>query len=244
MLGHWKVLLLLCMCAFLCTSYSDDISQESLDENLMTAAVTTEEIPDSPPPTNSETLSTEHTPCADTHLPPQFGSTLKELCGPEEIYVRFTKSCAGNKRRSFESSTHPIVAVEVNVPATELPPAPKSRFNAYHASMGPFEMQWQPRVLSSLLDSLDLVHEKPFAPSFRKHLFVDYSSLPARPPRERPPGWVHSTVHFYVCDDRNGDGRCSDESGFDQLGMREISFRACHLPEVVVLEVSSCGKRR
>ncbi|MBI4402768.1 MAG: hypothetical protein HY537_01325 [Deltaproteobacteria bacterium] len=144
----------------------------------------------------------------------------------------------------FEEAKHPVLSFEAWIPvpvdnnhrcstcmvASPIylgPPTIYQPTKGYGTGPG---MQSAPTVL---LNSVDLTQVDMFGPKFNRHVMLAMDVIQ----REFPKEWKKMWVSAAVCDDRDGNGKCTDEK--IQLSVSNPSFKASTFPCALVMEVWS-----
>jgi len=151
------------------------------------------------------------------------------------------KRAAKESVLTFESSYHPLLAIEARIPRDPLNGNPRADHQSYSSRVAPASYAEDGARPSILMYSIDLLSEDLFGPHFNRVITLDYSKLPAVfGTGNFPKGWGKVLITVYACDDTNRDGKCSDEIMKEQITVRSPTFQACHFPSAVPVDVYSC----
>jgi len=161
-------------------------------------------------------------------------------CREEFVRIKLNPVCPrrGNlaDRLWYHQAAHPVLAVEARVSSEPLQDNLRSHFQPYLASVGPTKYALTQAVATRLMYTTELASEPLFGPRFPATIILDYTVLGNIPVRGPQKVWI--TV--YVCDDKNRDGKCSDESVSEQLSNLPVTHQACRFPSAVPVDVWHC----
>lgn len=170
---------------------------------------------------------------------------VNDICAEESFRIKLNPMCPNGAPASgftlFAEARRPIVSVEVRVSDTELEDNPRSQFPSHNSKRALAAFANNQARGSYVLYTIDLLQEDIFGPHFWREVKLDYSAIAGKAPdSSNPRGWNQPLVTVYVCDDRNGDGKCSDEELSRQISLRSSTHRACHLPSAIPVNVYHC----
>ncbi len=146
-------------------------------------------------------------------------------CDLSSFQVRFVPACPAAKDRDsmffYEEATFPRLSIETS---EHMPVEAESSpvMAAFGAALPPVG---RPNA-SALLQSVDLLSE---------NLFQSPSRMIAL--KQSVASGREGFVSFYVCNDSDGSGKCSDKKDSQQLSVHTMSFPRCHIPPVVQIRV-------
>lgn len=159
----------------------------------------------------------------------------------ETFHIRLNSIEAKPHQLSMDQAKFPILAIEAHVPGELMDRNPRSANKNYLAAIGPAFYQLFQKDITVPLKTIDLKEVDLLAPKAKSksEYSVNYSSLNFSGFQKKlaRSGWWKIWITFLVCDDTNGDNRCSDEEIENQLISHAPMFQACHLPDSVIINV-------
>ena len=131
----------------------------------------------------------------------------------------------------FEEAKNPILSVEASLPqnSCEAPKYASFGFTGY-----PQTKSSTPSVIKLLLKAYSLSMVNLFDGKYTAQL-TEFSVQELR--KKYPRHWRNALVNLAVCDDTNGNGKCSDELLKNQLSVNSAAFLADRIPYSMTLDV-------
>lgn len=160
---------------------------------------------------------------------PKEGCIRCGFCPPEEaLKIKFRRAARKGEGATFEKAQRPLFTLELRQEKA----APRRLL----AGIGPDTDSILPLGESRVVTSMEIKGMGLATPAHRWDVRFDLATLAARCERMVPHGF-RSFVTAYVCDDKNANGKCSDEAFLDQLTANNPSMSSEHVPAEMILEV-------
>jgi len=156
-------------------------------------------------------------------------------CESDHFRVRLNAVCPMEPEATdltfFEEAKKPTLSVEFSSGRKEDPDSQR-----YLASLAPSFSVRPPIMKTWVVATMDLLSETLFGEVLSKEFSLNY---PDRNEKNEGQAGVSKTerVVISVCDDKNGNGKCSDEEPTHQLTVRNPSYPPCGMPKVVSVTV-------
>ena len=138
---------------------------------------------------------------------------------------------------TVEEAKHPILSVEARA-GSQVDGKDSDPQGPLFAAMVPPALELGLDRLMMMMKRVDLKSENLFVSVGQKEFEVDYSALASALRHAGVSGDLGQPyLYFSVCDDSEGEGRCSNRNPKKQLGLRVRAYEPCHVPEVVPIAV-------
>jgi hypothetical protein len=158
---------------------------------------------------------------------PVFGEPSDAVCPEDSFNVVLKPVCPtghfdADTMSYFEDARNPILSIEV---VRKGPPP------AVYAGMMPgLPPSIESHDAGTLLKKADLLSENYFRAAADRHRLQLHYGVGFKVDKD------HKVV-LTVCNDSNGDGKCSDEPVENQLTTDSVSYTPCHFPKIITVPV-------